>query len=151
MEARQREWSFETLGEDRARLNGSQSNFFAMIIFWSCGWAKRISLAVFLAWLVYSGVAAEPRIDKIELFGTNQILLHFNTDANKKYELQYIDRLTCGPATMTTDDPVCGGNAIDGGRWSNLFAVPAIPFANHYVIVDTRTNTHRFYRLRVTS
>jgi len=127
-----------------------------MIIFWSCEWAKGISRVasshvVILACLVCSGVAAEPRIDKIELFGTNQILLHFNTDANKKYELQYIDRLACASSVISTNAPVCAGDGVEAGGWTNLFEIPAIPFANHYIIVDTRTNIHRFYRLRVTS
>jgi hypothetical protein len=88
---------------------------------------------------------AEPRIDRIELFGTNAITLHFNTEANKTYSLQFVDSLSCG-----TNLPFCGSIGVPADSWSNLFVAPNFPFSNHYVIVDTRTNAHRFYRLKVT-
>jgi hypothetical protein len=46
--------------------------------------------------------------------------------------------------------PFCGSSDVPAQSWSNLFVAPNFPFSNHYVIVDTRTNTHRFYRLKVT-
>jgi hypothetical protein len=88
---------------------------------------------------------AEPRIDRIELFGTNAVTLHFNTEANKTYSLQFINSLSCA-----TTLPFCGSNGVPVDSWSNLFVAPNLPFSNHYVIVDTRTNAHRFYRLKVT-
>jgi hypothetical protein len=88
---------------------------------------------------------AEPRIDRIELFGTNAVTLHFNTEANKTYSLQFVDSLSCG-----TNLPFCGSIGVPADSWSNLFVAPNFPFSNHYVIVDTRTNAHRFYRLKVT-
>jgi hypothetical protein len=88
---------------------------------------------------------AQPRIDRIELFGTNAVTLHFDTQANKTYSLQFIDSLSCAPNL-----PFCGSMRVPADGWSNLFVAPNFPFANHYVIVDTRTNGHRFYRLTVT-
>ena len=39
--------------------------------------------------------ATDPRIYLIERFGTNQITIHFDTDANRTYELQYTSTLQC--------------------------------------------------------
>ena len=78
--------------------------------------------------------ATPPKIDFIETFLTTQVLIHFDTDANLTYELQYTETLT---------------NGIPGGTWTNLFTAPNIPFPNHYIVVDTRMRPQRFYRLRV--
>lgn len=82
--------------------------------------------------------AAEPHIDHVELLGTNLVTIHFDTDANRTYALQYLDHLPAGT------------NGASSGAWSNLTVIPATPFNNHYVLVDNRTNQHRFYRLSVT-
>lgn len=79
--------------------------------------------------------AAVPKIDYIELFLTNQVLIHFDTEANRTYELQYTETLV---------------NGVPGGTWTNLFTAPSIPFPNHYIVVDTRLRPQRFYRLRAT-
>lgn len=86
--------------------------------------------------------SAPPRIDRIELLFTDLITVHFDTEPNRRYELQFIDAPPHGTNTVvaTPANPA----------WSNLFVAPAVPFPNHYVIADTRTNRHRFYRLRVT-
>lgn len=81
--------------------------------------------------------AGEARIDRIELFLSDRVLIHFDTEANLTYELQ------------VAETP--GTNASTSSSWSNLFVATSTPFPNHYVIVDTRTNRHRFYRLRVSS
>lgn len=88
---------------------------------------------------------AQPRIDRIELLSTNAVTLHFIAQANKIYSLQSIDSLSCG-----TNLPFCGSIGVLEDSWSNLFVAPNFPFPNHYIIVDTRTNAHRFYRLKVT-
>lgn len=75
--------------------------------------------------------AAEPRIDYIEPFLTNRVLIHFDTEANRTYTLQYTSSLS---ATS---------------RWSNMFTGFAFPFPNHYIIVDTNSMPQRFYRLSV--
>ena len=77
--------------------------------------------------------AVPPAVYLIERFGTNGVLVHFDTDANRLYELQY--------RSMT--------GAAEGG-WSNLYVAPLLPWPNHYIIPDTRTNRSRVYRLRVT-
>jgi hypothetical protein len=84
--------------------------------------------------LLANAWAGQPKIELIELFLSNQVLIHFDTEANRTYELQYTETLT---------------NGVPGGNWTNLFVAPNIPFINHYIIVDTRTRPQRFYRLRV--
>ena len=79
--------------------------------------------------------AVQPTISKIEKFGANQVTIHFDTEANYTYTLQYSD----GPLS----------NALPLRSWSNLFTI-STPFSNHYVIVDYRTNKMRFYRLVAT-
>ena len=75
--------------------------------------------------------AAEPHIETIELTTYKAILIHFGTDANRKYVLQYLD-------------------VLSSTNWVDLFVVDAIPFPNHYVILDSITNSPvRIYRLAV--
>jgi len=85
--------------------------------------------------LILSARAGQPKIELIERFQTNQVLIHFDTEANLTYELQYTE----GPTT----------NGVAGGSWTNLFVAPTLPFQNHYVVVDTGTRPRRFYRLHV--
>ena len=80
------------------------------------------------------GLAAEYRIDHIEVFNSTYVNIHFDTLPNRTYALQYRTRLD---STNTTG-------------WTNLFVAPAQVFPNHYVVSDFRTNAPRFYRLRVT-
>lgn len=75
--------------------------------------------------------STEPQISYIQLFGTDQVLVHFDTDPNRTYILQYTDSLA-------------------NTNWSNLYTAFAYPFFEHYVIPDTRTAPSRFYRLKVT-
>jgi hypothetical protein len=77
-----------------------------------------------------------PVIYLIEPFLTNQVLVHFDTDANRTYTLQYTDKI--------------GTNGFASSTWSNLYKAPLLPFPNHYIVVDYRTNKMRFYRLSVT-
>ena len=80
--------------------------------------------------------AAQPRISLIEKFGNSQVTIHFDTEANRTYTLQYSTSVKSnGESTLT---------------WSNLYTAPTLPFPDHYVIVDTRTAKQRFYRLQVT-
>ena len=73
-------------------------------------------------------------IERIEILDETYVTIHFNTRPNRAYALQY---RTVMNATNTTG-------------WTNLFVAPSIPFDNHYVVADYRTNRQRFYRLRVT-
>ena len=107
------------------------------------GLAPTRCLPWLIAFFTAAGVVAltqEPHIEFVDRLGTNLVTIHFDTEANRAYTLQYIDRVPCP----------CATNAFPTGGWSNLFSIPAFPFNNHYVIVDSRTNQHRFYRLGVT-
>jgi hypothetical protein len=73
-----------------------------------------------------------PRIDRIEPFKPAGVLIHFDTDANRTYELQ------------ASDAPLAGG------EWKTLFVAPSFPFPNHYVYPDAGGGGRRFYRLYAT-
>lgn len=78
--------------------------------------------------------ATTPKISYIERWsvnGTNGVLVHFDTDANRTYTLQ------------AAETP--GTNAV----WTNLYTAPLLPFTGHYIVPDLRPGNH-FYRLRVT-
>ena len=87
---------------------------------------------------LWSARAAQPAIEFIDFFLKDQVLLHFDTEPNRTYVLQY------------TDSAPSPTNGFQGANWSNLFTAPAYPFANHFIVQDTRTAPHRFYRLAVT-
>lgn len=95
---------------------------------------RRVLTALWLL-VCFATFSSPPKIDFIELFLNDRILIHFDTEPNRTYELQYTETLT---------------NGVPGGSWTNLFMAPSIPFVNHYVVVDTRLQPQRFYRLRVT-
>jgi len=80
-------------------------------------------------------LSGQPRIEIIELFLNDRVLIHFDTEPNRTYELQYTETLT---------------NGVPGGTWTNLFVAPNIPSVGHYIIPDTRLRPQRFYRLRAT-
>lgn len=92
-------------------------------------WPRRFAIRVVLFCVVvlYAANAAQPRIDHIERFGSDQVTIHFDTEANRSYLLQYRLSFT--------------------NNWSTLFSAPAYPFSNHYVVTDTGTNKMRMYRL----
>jgi len=75
--------------------------------------------------------AATPEIAFIE-WHTNEVWVHFDTEAHRGYTLQYKSSLL-GP-----------------GEWSNLFIVQPFIFDGHYIVVDKTTAPQRFYRLSVT-
>ena len=89
------------------------------------------SCALALAIVIETALATAPHIDFIERYGTNQVTIHFDTDANRTYSLQY-----------------CSG--VNSGIWSEIYTVPAFPFPNHYVLLVSATNVCGFYRLAVT-
>ena len=112
------------------------------------GWTPTRCLPWLVAFVTAAGVDAltrEPHIDLIDRLGTNLVTIHFDTEANRAYTVQYMDHLPC-----RTNGVLGATNSFPTGGWSNLFTIPAFPFNNHYVIVDSRTNQHRFYRLGVT-
>ena len=108
---------------------------------------RGLACLVFVWGLATAGLhAADPRVDHIERFLTNQVTIHFDTEANRLYELQFLDSFSC-PANVASQ---CNSNHVAVNLWSNLYVAPKLQFPNHYVVVDYRTNRTRFYRLRVT-
>jgi len=92
---------------------------------------KGFSCALVLGLVIQTTRATDPQIDYIERYGTNKVTIHFNTDANRTYTVQY----------STTANP---------GTWTNVMTVPAEPFINHFVAVAWATNANNFFRLSVT-
>jgi|SRR5947209_1993737 len=79
--------------------------------------------------------SAPPRIDRIvptNNVGHPQVEIHFGSEANRTYVLQY------------------NSNSFATTNWVNLATGLALPFTNHWIFNDTRTNKARFYRLRAT-
>ena len=100
-----------------------------MLILW-------ILFAAFATTAIFSHraiAASPPRIEYIEKFSTNMVLIHFDTEANRTYFLQHTTNLS-----VAADD------------WEDIYEAPELPFPNHYVIVHYRTNAQGFYRLKVT-
>jgi len=91
-------------------------------------------LAIFIC--AHSGRGTTPSIYLIERYLTDRVLVHFDTDGNRTYTLQYTDKI--------------GTNGFATSTWSNLYTTPLLPFPDHYIIVDWGTNRMRFYRLKVT-
>lgn len=97
------------------------------------------SLAAIVLLLATMGIRAENLAPfyLIETFQKDGVLLHFDTLAAHKYELQ-----------ATSDLAVAGAKSV---RWTNVYTVPAVPFDNHYVVLDSRTNApSKWYRIVVT-
>ncbi len=99
-------------------------------------------VAAWLGWPEIAGTTGSagapqlsPAVYLIERFGTNGVLVHFDTDPHRTYELEFRDHAPADGA---------------GAGWSNLFVAPLLPWPNHYIIFDARTNRARFYRLKVT-
>ena len=92
-----------------------------------------LPMALLMIAASFRAQAADPHIEKIERFGTNQnqVLIHFETPANRTTALQITSSLR-PPA-----------------QWTNLFVFPPEPFPGHYVYLDV-PNGPRFYRLRIT-
>jgi hypothetical protein len=96
----------------------------------------RVALAALVLALGFASAPAkadQPSIYLIELYRTNQVLVHFFTNPNLTYQLQYANAVGTN------------GNFI----WTTLYTAPNLPFPSHYIIVDTRTDRFRFYRLKV--
>jgi hypothetical protein len=89
---------------------------------------------VVLLFVAWPTGAAPPVISKIERYGSNQVLVHFDVQPNTTCTLQWTD------AVKTKSGSV---------NWSNLWVSPNLPFFEHYIISDTGTQRQRFYRLQV--
>ena len=93
-----------------------------------------LSHLALLLCLFFPAGAAQPFIGKIEPFGNNQVLIHFDVQPNTTCTLQW----------TATLKPL-NGSVV----WSNLWVSPNLPFFEHYIIQDTRAKGQRFYRLKV--
>ena len=81
--------------------------------------------------------AGTPRIELVEPFETNQVLIHFYTEASRSYTVQRCTSFIQSNNSVTA-------------VWSNIAFVPAQPFDDHFIAVDTnKTLPVRFYRLKV--
>src|SRR5258705_13835617 len=98
--------------------------------------AAAFAISCLVLALLFEGLtsATQPVISLIEKWsvnGTNGVLVHFDTDANRTYTLQATDRL--------------GANAV----WTNLYTTfTNLPYPSHYIVPDLRPGNH-FYRLSV--
>lgn len=95
---------------------------------------SRLSLLLGLACLVADSksgspapVDTEPRIDHIEIVD-ELATIHFDTLPGRSYILQ-------------------AASGLPASEWRDLYSARAFPFPNHYVVADSLTNHHRFYRL----
>ena len=93
-----------------------------------------LCLGVLAATIVGAEGETQPRINWIQI-NTNLslVLLHFDTDANRSYAIQYIDYAP-----------------TNGATWSLLASVPVSAAPGHYVWPDSwsPTRRQRFYRLQ---
>jgi hypothetical protein len=104
-----------------------------------------LGFGVALFILIANTLGTEPSFHFIKRLGTNQVIIHFYTDPNRTYFLQYLDTLSCRTNTM-----LCNSNGVPKTNWSNLFTNIVLPFPWDYRVSDAATNNSRFYRLRVT-
>jgi hypothetical protein len=94
------------------------------------------ALSLLLSGADWSLHAAPPLISYIQNYsssGIKGILIHFNTEPNLNYQLQWASNL--------------GTNGLPSGPWSDLFVVASSPSPNHFIVYDNTTNKYRFYRL----
>ncbi len=98
--------------------------------------SRRLALAFALVG-AFAAVAMEtPTFYLIEPYVLGGFLLHFDTQADRRYDLQYSTNLLSDPKSP---------------RWTTFYVVDAVPFDNHYVILDPETNNLvRCYRFVVT-
>jgi hypothetical protein len=81
--------------------------------------------------------ATQPKINWIQIpsYLPGYVLLHFDTDANRTYQVQYLDYAP-----------------TNGATWSVLATIPSDAAPQHYIWPDTLSPTRprRFYRLQAT-
>jgi len=63
------------------------------------------------------------------------VLIHFDTLAGLAYTLQYTQSLPLPSSPQTV--------------WTTVYQAPILPFPNHYIVVDTKADASRFYRLLI--
>jgi hypothetical protein len=76
-------------------------------------------------WLGLSAGANEPTNSfRIEPYLTHAMLVHVDTQANRRYEVQFSTNLAA-PAAM---------------RWRKVYVAEAFPFPNHFILYHETTN-----------
>src|SRR5258705_12872418 len=103
-----------------------------------------VFLALFASRPAHGGAPSIYLIERSNDTNANEILIHFDTEKDRTYELQYTTTLQC------TNSTGCRSNAAPANSWRTIFTVPTERFPNHYIVPHTRTNRMAFYRLRVT-
>lgn len=88
------------------------------------------------------GHAAPPTFYLIEPFQKVGILIHFDVDAFRTYELQCTTNLAAAR----------GDDSAPTNAWRTIYRVDPTPFSNHYILPEYFTNTtaQQFYRLVAT-
>ncbi len=104
-----------------------------------------LGFGVALFILIANTPGTEPSIHYIKRLGTNQVIIHFFTDANRAYSVQYLDTLSCHTNSMK-----CNPSGVPMTNWLILTNFTALPVSFEYLALDKTTNRSRFYRLRVT-
>lgn len=107
--------------------------------------AQQICVAGCLSCLVAGmilGRAAEPSFYLIEPYLKLGVLIHFDVDAFRTYELQCTTNLAAAS----------GDSTAPTNAWRTIYRVDPTPFSNHYILPEFFTNTtaQQFYRLVVT-
>ena len=93
------------------------------------------SLCILLLSIGPIAEAAAPTISYIDTYPPNKVRIHFDTEPNRTYILQYANAWS--PKIAATN-------------WSNLYTALSYPISSHYIIQDVRTTAARVYRLKVT-
>jgi hypothetical protein len=104
-----------------------------------------LGFGVALFILIANTPGTEPSIHFIKRLGTNQVIIHFYTDPNRSYSVQYLNTLSCHTNSMK-----CNTSGVPMTNWLTLTNFPTLPVSFDYIARDTTTNRSRFYRLLVT-
>jgi small ligand-binding sensory domain FIST len=89
-----------------------------------------------------TGQAAPVEFYLIERFVALGVLIHFDVEPLRSYELQSTTNFAAASGHVTAPT----------NAWKTVYRVDASPFANHYILPEFFTNTvsQQFYRLVVT-
>jgi hypothetical protein len=98
---------------------------------------RRLAFAGFVAAALGLQAQSLAPVYLIEPFQSDAILVHFDTDARRRYELQSSTNLHLFPTEAV--------------RWTSVYVVPAVPFSNHHIVYDPQNDAPlKWYRIVVT-
>src|SRR5258708_2222898 len=92
-----------------------------------------LGFGVALFILIANTPGSEPSIHFIKRLGTNQVIIHFYSDANRAYSVQVLDTLSCHPNSMK-----CNPSGVPMTNWLILTNFTALPVSFQYVALDTK-------------